>query len=77
MKVYTLQTSEPLYRQFETGLQDALQMYATRELAESACEYYNDELQDEVPAFVVEFDVVGSADPKENEQEDKSLRGEQ
>ncbi len=60
MKVYTLQTSEPLYQQFETGLHDALIIYATREIAEEACEQYNEEFQDSVPAFVVEFDVVGA-----------------
>lgn len=61
MKVYTIESSEPLYEQFETGLQDLI-IYATRELAESACNEYNEEFQDEVPAWVVELDVVGAAE---------------
>lgn len=70
MKVYALETSEPLHRQFETGLKDAPSIFATREIAESACKDYNEEFQDGVPAFVVEFDVVGAAGPKKKELED-------
>ena len=64
MKVYMLETSESLHQRFETGLRDGLQVFATREIAERACNHYNEEVQGEVPAVVIECDVFGAAEPE-------------
>jgi hypothetical protein len=61
MKVYALDTSEPVYQRFETGLVDGVgDLYFDRATAQEACDEYNEEFQDEVLAYVVELNVVGA-----------------
>jgi hypothetical protein len=61
MKVYAFETSEPMYSRFETGIVDGIgNLWFDRATAQEACDEYNEEFQDEVPAFVVEFNVIGT-----------------
>ncbi len=60
MKVYALQTHEPITSLLggaEPLMAGMPAIYATREIAEVAAKEYNDEFQHEVPATVVEIQV--------------------
>jgi hypothetical protein len=68
MKVYALQTHEPIEtRMMDSGFDTGGEMpdlYLTRKAAEAAAKIYNDSFNDDEPATVVEIEVREDSAPR-------------
>jgi|HubBroStandDraft_2_1064218.scaffolds.fasta_scaffold35767_1 hypothetical protein len=59
IRVYAVETSEPYYQRFETGLADGLILYFDRGVAQEVADYMHETFpDDDEPAWVAELDVV-------------------
>ena len=58
IRVYAVETSEPYYQRFETGLADGLSLYFNRSVAQEVADYMHEAFpDDEEPPYIVRLEV--------------------